>query len=269
MRIVSKFHDYYDSVMAHGQDLGVVYIRKKEEITDLELLDSLETAEESVIYPGWSYKKKRHGKPPIKLMHPYLPSDRVGVDHSEVSCLAFDSGFVLFCGKVYRYLHVKTEYKPTKDHFAKESTVDFFYSFEEFEQVLQTYRILVKDIYGRHYRFFDADGQVLRIREFLNNQGSTEFEQLLVEKEIVIAGIQYDDKKNKWLWHKDCPLADVKFYKLKDPFTTFQELDMYISGVLGQQGKEVDNISDKDRIHQRGFDEYSFRKLPQEKKRNR
>ena len=103
---------------------------------------------------------------------------------------------------------------------------------------------------------------------FLSRQGTDELQEDLVKARIVIAGL-YDvaDEFNVVDWHKDVPLKDVSFYKVWDPYQAYQELDMYISGVLGQQEKETINISDKDRIYQHGFDSYSFRKLPEEKKR--
>ena len=47
----------------------------------------------------------------------------------------------------------------------------------------------------------------------------------------------------------------------------FQEIEMYISGVLGINNKPTVEISDKNKIVGRGFDlKYSFRKDPEKKK---
>lgn len=37
MRIISKFHDYYDSVMIYGQDKTVVYQREEKKYLMLKL----------------------------------------------------------------------------------------------------------------------------------------------------------------------------------------------------------------------------------------
>ena len=37
MRIISKFHDYYDSVMIYGQDKTVVYQREEKKIFDAKI----------------------------------------------------------------------------------------------------------------------------------------------------------------------------------------------------------------------------------------
>jgi hypothetical protein len=54
-------------------------------------------------------------------------------------------------------------------------------------------------------------------------------------------------------------LKDIEFQRVLDPFTAYQELDQWISGVLGQN-PEPDEVSDKVKIQQHGFDSWSFRK---------
>ena len=54
-------------------------------------------------------------------------------------------------------------------------------------------------------------------------------------------------------------LAESQFYKVKDPFAAFQEISMYLGGVIPRQIPELIQISDKDRIAQHGFDKHSFR----------
>lgn len=61
-------------------------------------------------------------------------------------------------------------------------------------------------------------------------------------------------------------LKEVEFYKVMDPYAAFQEIEMYISGVLGNSEKEIINISDKDKIMGHGFDyKHSFRKEKENK----
>lgn len=59
-----------------------------------------------------------------------------------------------------------------------------------------------------------------------------------------------------------CPkLLDFKFQRVKDSFTAYQEISMYISGVMGQQQNPTVTISDKSKILKHGFDpKYGFRK---------
>ncbi len=57
-------------------------------------------------------------------------------------------------------------------------------------------------------------------------------------------------------------LNDYEFYKVVDSFSAFQEIQMFLSGVLGKGEDENKNIivDDKIKIQQHGFDKFSFRK---------
>lgn len=64
------------------------------------------------------------------------------------------------------------------------------------------------------------------------------------------------------------PLKKVEFYAIMDTYKAFQEISMYMGGVLGThgghktkyQGKPMSSeVSDKDLIVAKGFDKHSFR----------
>lgn len=58
-------------------------------------------------------------------------------------------------------------------------------------------------------------------------------------------------------------LKDWGFQSVKDPVTAFQDIYMYISGVLGIDAPEMVKISDKEMAKKRGHDgKFSFRKPP-------
>jgi hypothetical protein len=60
-------------------------------------------------------------------------------------------------------------------------------------------------------------------------------------------------------------LAAFKFFKYKDAFTTFQEIQSYLSGVLGSPEPETIEVSDRSKIVKAGFDlKTSFRNRKQE-----
>ncbi len=58
-------------------------------------------------------------------------------------------------------------------------------------------------------------------------------------------------------------LKDYEFFKVFDTFQTFQEISMFIGGVLGNSEKEIVEVADKYKIGQHGFDKWSFRKEPE------
>jgi hypothetical protein len=60
-------------------------------------------------------------------------------------------------------------------------------------------------------------------------------------------------------------LAAFKFFKYKDAFTTFQEIQSYLAGVLGSPEPEIIEVSDRSKIVKSGFDlKTSFRNRKQD-----
>jgi hypothetical protein len=60
-------------------------------------------------------------------------------------------------------------------------------------------------------------------------------------------------------------LAAFKFFKYKDAFTTFQEIQSYLAGVLGSPEPEIIELSDRSKIVKSGFDlKTSFRQRKQD-----
>jgi hypothetical protein len=55
-------------------------------------------------------------------------------------------------------------------------------------------------------------------------------------------------------------LRNFDFMKVKDPFQAYQDLSMYVGGVLGSPEKETVKISDECMRDKKGFDKWSFRK---------
>lgn len=142
-----------------------------------------------------------------------------------------------------------------------------FYSFTDLDKFLIRHNLLVKDIVGRYWPIGYAQN-LDNLINYLSRQGTSENEAALVSNRITVLVERWGTQGNSY-FERDGSLSAVKFFTQTAPFELYQELDMYISGVLGSQAKEVINISDKDRIHQHGFDEYSFRKPPEEKKRRK
>ena len=55
-------------------------------------------------------------------------------------------------------------------------------------------------------------------------------------------------------------LKQVEFVKVFDPYTCFQEIEMYLSGVLGGMSPKMIECSDEVRLESHGFDKrVSFR----------
>jgi len=57
-------------------------------------------------------------------------------------------------------------------------------------------------------------------------------------------------------------LGEIEFYKMYPPHQAFQEIDMYLSGVLGNAHPPMVQISDENMRDKKGFDEWSFKTRP-------
>jgi len=64
-------------------------------------------------------------------------------------------------------------------------------------------------------------------------------------------------------------LSEYDFARVVEPYVMFQEIEMYLGGVLCSKENGDISISDKDRIKQHGFDDASFRKQPTQKGRKK
>ncbi len=122
---------------------------------------------------------------------------------------------------------------------------------------------------------YDLDS-IINLDEFKNNNfyRKNEFEyytQMLNSKKVselffefktpsfLIGAQQYHNKFNLII---NPNLKDLEFYRIMDAYTTFQEIEMFISGVIGTETKKVIEITDKDKIIGKGFDyKTSFRNI--------
>ena len=51
----------------------------------------------------------------------------------------------------------------------------------------------------------------------------------------------------------------MKFQTIFEPFTAFQEIEMFLGGVIGSNENNIIEIEDKYRIESHGFNKWSFR----------
>ena len=55
-------------------------------------------------------------------------------------------------------------------------------------------------------------------------------------------------------------LKNYEFYKIFDTFQAFQEIQMFLGGVLGAGEKNIIEVEDKYKIAGHGFNKWSFRR---------
>ncbi len=155
-----------------------------------------------------------------------------------------------FCGKSY-VVYKKSWYEeyPTENF-------EFIYDYEEIKKIL----LNNKERYDLNKH---TELQLAEAYKFYHNKPL--FKNVFLELKTPI--FSYELHKQFIINPK---LLDYQFFKVFDPFTTFQEIQMFIGGVLTNPEKNYIQIDEKYRQAQRGLDKTSFRQqAPGKKKEQR
>ena len=238
MLIISKFHDYYDTASAYGIDKTVVFQRTNKFI-------------------------KSKGDELEKLL-PYGEELKLNKDREIINVIV-NKSIVGFCGQIYPLVSVEiTSWRGLKEEH-------FFYSVDETTRFFKENNLFNINRRGGPYSgyFYHKNHSSFQnekgIRQYFNQDNWRIFEKVFVEQKCPTF-VYTRTGSNRFSEPKleiNPKLFDVKFMKVKDPQTAFQEIYMYISGVLGTPEKEIIKISDEDKQAAKGHDgEYSFRKPP-------
>jgi len=229
MFIVSKFHDYYDTAIGYGIDKECVYKRNTEKVELLKTGESFDNLEKICNNKKYDYRNRKY--------YSYV----------------IENYILGFCGKLYPFVKIIYE---NDTYFIYDN--DEFIDFAENELNLK----ISKSSYKYYWRRFDNMNNLNEIREFFDLNTWKYLERYFNKYKTPI----FLYRENYILELNPC-LKDLKFMKIKDAFTAFQDIYMYKAGVLGNTEKNTVNIDDKDRIKQRGFDKWSFRKHPDQDKK--
>jgi hypothetical protein len=243
MLIIAKKKDYYDGVVGTvGVDKTIVYDRETIEVKNDDMPSCLRGKK--------GYWGIRHHENPFhELAYHRLKKECRGV------CDEHAHFIIGFCGKLYvgwKLYHAKAEYP-------YEVTTTITYNSEYIKTILES-----RSWHGNLDDSF----------EYIKT-----YDALSLFRELNAPVFVYDGDYGRLFFDKKCYnnhkpkffinplLKDYEFYKLFDTFQAFQEISMFLGGVLGNKEKEIINIADKYKIEQHGFDyKWSFRKEPQEKK---
>tara|TARA_R110000823_G_scaffold101636_10_gene218348 strand:+ start:2150 stop:2950 length:801 start_codon:yes stop_codon:yes gene_type:complete len=262
MRIISKYHDYYDSASAYGQDLTLVYARNTEQFNLQTVYRSSDQVDSPLERNDASIEGLKN-KIEDTTGNRWNTTLHVGMSFTEIS--ESNSFLLLFCGKVY----VGFEFVPYDTRRLRKSELpkykkkskDFCYNIGHLDKLIHDtnhkslisnwtdpthskYTWNAKDYRHMYERRFNID--------FGNNQYAMDLHQQLNCPTILLS----DDFRVMTL--NPC-LKNIGFQRVLDSFTTFQELSMFVGGVLPRNTNEMVEISNEDKIHKAGFNKQSFR----------
>jgi hypothetical protein len=245
MYIIAKKKDYYDGVAGTtGIDKTIVYDRQ---IIEVEENDMPEFFKRGRYY---SYFRNREKNPFYQLCNTHIKKKyfKKYPHHSYF--------LVGFCGKLYVGFNLYEIDTQTNDYHnvLTTTTYDLDYIRELFED--KSYGGYLEDNL-QYVLKYDA-------MDWFRNMNTPCF---IFDQDY---GVDHLDlKRNRWNQNPkffiNPLLKDYEFYKVFDAFQAFQEISMFIGGVLGNREKDIVVVADKYKIEQHGFDKWSFRKEPEKK----
>lgn len=244
MKIVSStYHDYYDSALVH-HDNSVIYLRIPVEIKIepginplyLEISDKFKKYlhknywYNATEFQAWEYAKTVIGSFSSRFKH---------IRNVTFTQFKF---LVIFCGKIYPgIIFTKTPINTTQ------TTTTFIYDESAFFTFLSENKISLRCKNDNAYlkKFFSRSGESVETEFLINNKITNVI--LQEDKKLLI----------------NPQLSKFGFYKVFDVYSCYQELEMWMSGVLAYPQNMMIEVEDKIKVTKHGFDfKYGFRKRP-------
>lgn len=245
MRIISRFHDFYDSGLAfEAGDDQVIFLRDEikfnlgsgVKFSDLnpivqKTLSNFYKNVDSKFDP-WEWRFKQS----TQWRRFELTNKEYYFYHNLIN--------IIFCGKIYPLIRIKAQDKNDNISF-----INHFYNFNTYQKFLQKHEL----------EFYNARGKAIA-EKFFNKPISDDFGTFLIENKITIAVIKEDEISF------NSKLNDYEFYKVFDAYTAYQELDTWLSGTLAYPQNIMIEVGNKEKIEKHGFDKkYGFRTRPGKK----
>ena len=232
MRIISKFHDYYDGVQGMAHDSHPVYLREQEEII---------TDERDCALPAkdWLGGIGRFWWPEVNGFH-------------------FHRIVIGFCGKLYPMIRIDA-YSPG---YGRELGNAICYSPEEISAFVDKHarKREVAYYHGRkRYSLYSPEKQIERwfadMALSSENSGTVKIFRENLSPIFTIEMICRGQVKVVW----NAQLKPLGFVKVFPPYQAWQEIEMFVGG-LAMPGKEMPKVPDVINAESHGFNKYSFRR---------
>lgn len=244
MYIISKHKDYYDGVAGSmGVDKTIVYERHQMNVEDH--FDIPNEFKETGSY------RRNYDNPIYNIGYSDL-------DLKKSKKYSLVTTFLIgFCGKLY--IGWRFSYKVRNEvTFYDETFTDIVYDYNVAKEYL-------RETYWKHNLADDV--------RYIEN-----FDAMHIFRNFNAPVFAFEFNENKIKYHNGTfisngglsinpVLKDFEFYKVFDAFQAFQEIQMFLSGVLGSGENDILEVEDKYKISQHGFDKWSFRKEPENKKK--
>jgi hypothetical protein len=243
MKIISKFQDYYDIGIAYGVDEKLRF----ERVTKVK--------EESC---GW-------GEPWSHYIFKNQQWYRVW----------FFFDIIGFCGDIYPLVHITIEQNKGTNKEPNYVSVEeqYFYDAKTFESYIKeqvdSKGQIIQESSNYGYSYRRKLNIITEVKEYFKKdytKKKTLFKHYDVNYFIVESSVcmkkKYRQTSVQTTLHPQ--LKKYKFAKVLAPMEAFQKLSMYLGAK--NEAKEIVEIDDRYLAQGKGFDCYSFKKMPSKKK---
>ena len=244
MKIISKFQDYYDIGIAYGVDEKLRFERVTQVVSDTRVY-------------GGAYIRHSYSKDNTKYR------------------VTFYYNHIGFCGRVYPFVHMCIEkVKKQKKILYYEHEEDIYvFDREDFKRKLllmgiESEEILLSKTWeGNTWK----RQNILKIVKDFFLCDRKDFKKLFdTYKEVYFVVEHYCIEENEHTFLKEKitllpQLKQYKFAKAVPPMQAFQEISMYLGKINSLEDNTV-TIDDKYLAQGKGFDCYSFKKMPSKRK---
>jgi len=198
-----------------------------------------------------------------------LPSLTVGGRDGYTDVTQTSIGVLLFCGKVYPYATINCFDVSARPHKATYTV----FSMEGVHAFMKKYPHFVKSynerLAARKYYVFGQENSFEatfpRFQKLFERSGVAmeEVNDILISNRVAFMTLApHDRHHDKVIVTKHPILKSLDFQHHVDPYTTYQEIAMFVGGILPKTEKELYELSNEEQIEKKGFDKHSFRKSP-------
>ncbi|MDO8640104.1 MAG: hypothetical protein Q7R33_01010 [Nitrosarchaeum sp.] len=221
MRIISKFHDYYDCIQSYGFDPKIVYYRKTENIVDKSAIKVLKSV--YMKFPSTGY----YGS------IPYYGST-----------LTYHPVLFIVSGKLYVSYEIDVGIGQRTEYVFDKTIIENFMS----KSCSKKYR-------------YNSLSDIRKLNQAYQELKNVDFNKVSIglKTPVILMKHSYENE-DRIVYVKDPFLKEYNFVKVLDPFTMYQTLSMFVGNFLIEQSKPIWPISDNLKAQSKGFDKYSFRK---------
>lgn len=259
MRIISSYKDYYDITLREGVDMTLVYERKYEKGGTIELPYDWNNAQ---------VKAREH--------HFINPDD------NQTTAYAVPNNWNITRGNLYKYSIIFTPVIFCGKYYPRWSMYVYDNSLVDYDKAM-FFSNTKKEVLDQFYKKFDIEPPKSGRKKWRDRPGTHEtlftalpkvdWDSIHARENAPILTIVLPPKKREYYGSKgqtvnyiilkNPQLSQVQFQNVIDPWTAYQELSMYMGGIMANHGKPMVQLTDKDVHAKHGFDKWSFRKMPE------